>query len=350
MNQAPPLRPGIASTRWPGTIHELLASGDLPPDTPGLAQLEEEMPAGWHTIEAFGERLDQRGWPLRHDVDLACRACLREPSMPPHARAWLSAIRGWLDGTLATAGLESTRRESIAVHWGIALCDPKQSDDDALGIFDALCQGATSDDRTKFLDARRHPPVDSIAWLAVECASAAAAGWLAYHAHRGTLPMPPIHAAEAIRAVVRSGALSWLEVVDWARQLVRSKSQARPRVLVLSKPQDSEFAQELQAQLTFHGCDCECAVVKEFPIADGLAAMLGKLSDQHGVVMIVIGAMGAREVWVIRECSIRNLYPNVFAALAPGVQVPDGWKPLPGHIIESGGDLIGAVRVGMAGR
>ena len=227
MTEQAELRPGIASKRWPGAIHELLATGHLPADTPGLAALETDLPPDWHVLVQKDGLFDQQGWPLRHDAELAYRACILEPLNDTIARAHLSVVRAWLDGKTTNEALGAAWRASAAVRIGAAFAASPPSDAACLEVYEKMCPDATEADRAMFLEARRHPPAVTTAWLAVESAFLAREGWLSYYAYRGILPQPPVHAATALRAAVEARLVSWTEVVDWARELARSGSSGK---------------------------------------------------------------------------------------------------------------------------
>lgn len=216
-------RPGIASTHLPGAIHELFVTGELPPDTPGLAELAAELPPEWFMLDWGSSRIDQRGWPLRNEAVLACAAAAREPGSPAHAKGWLDVVRRWLRGDATDEELATTRDESVAVNWGSGIKDPTVSDDQALAMYQHLCPHASEQLQARFLDARRRPLADTIAWLAVEAAYAGRDGWLAYYAHRRMTPPAALHAAAVIRAVARAGGVTGAEVVRWARELVAGR-------------------------------------------------------------------------------------------------------------------------------
>lgn len=223
------LRPGIASRRLPGAVNELLASGDLPAETPALAAFERALPPEWFAFEAVGYHLDQKGWPLRNEVELALRVCAHDPALTASDRSRLSEVRRWLDGELSEDGLHAEWRISIALKHGSFFADVAVPDEECLRFFAMLCPDATDADRALFLDARRHPVPDTAAALVVACAHEARTGWLAYHVHRGLASPSALHAADVLRGVVRSGRMTWSEVVDVARSIGARDPDASPR-------------------------------------------------------------------------------------------------------------------------
>ena len=280
-------RPGLSSRRFPGAVQELIATGDLPLDTPALVALEQALPDAWFVHQAVGPRLDQQGWPLRNEVELAHRVCGRDPALTERDRAHLATVRAWLHGRI---------------------------DDDALHAA-----------------AQREPVAPSLAELVVQCAYEARTGWLAYHVHRGYASPSAVHAAEVIRRVVRAGGITWPEVVELARSLAPHEDACeceahRPgvEIFVLSDELGSDWAYDLTLSLDRPGFIAKARDVARFPIGDGLPALLGRLSHAHDVVIVVIAALGGNHAWMIAESRIRNLYPNVLLAMAPGVPLPAG--------------------------
>jgi hypothetical protein len=217
------LRPGIASRHLPGAIQELVAVGDIAPNTAGIRELAAELPASWWMMSSELGQLDQQGWPMRYDVTLACRACESLPELAAPARAELDVVRAWLSGTLPNDALVVARHAVAPLQCAVKLAELKYSEDAALGTFAALFPAATDDHRRAFLSALRQPPAATPVWQALEAAYLARDGWLAYHAHRRLASPATVAAAGAIRAVVRTGDLEWAEVVAWARELTRPR-------------------------------------------------------------------------------------------------------------------------------
>ena len=318
-------RPGLSSRRFPGAVQELIATGDLPLDTPGLDALERALPESWFMYEALAQRLDQKGWPMRNDVELAHRVGARDPALTARDRALLATVRAWLDGRCDDETLHATWRESAAVEHGSALADPRASDEECAQLFARICPDATDADRRTFLAARRDPVAPSIAPLVVQCAYEARTGWLAYHAHRSLASPSAVFAAGVIRRVVSAGGIAWSEVVELARSLVEREAH-RPgaEIIVVSDEIASDWAHALELSLDRRGFVAKGRKLARFPIGDGLPALLGILSHRYDVVVVVIGALGGNHTWMIKESAIRNLYPNVLLAMAPGVPQPSG--------------------------
>jgi hypothetical protein len=337
-------RPGLASRRLPGAVQELIATGDLPPDMPALVALTDALPHEWFACEVVGRRLDQKGWPLRNEVELACRVCQRDPLLTGRDRALLRLVRGWLARPKDEDALSACWRDVVAVQHGSALSDPSVPDEDCLRVFALICPDATEADRATFLAARRQPIAPSIAPLVVQCAYEARSGWLSYHLHRGLASPSALHAADLIRRVVRAGGITWREVVDLARELLPDgrcecdDPRAGAEVFVLSDAAASEWAYDLELSLDVPGLAPKGRELARFPIGDGLPALLGRLSHMHDVVVVVIGALGGNHTWMIKESAIRNLYPNVILALAPGVPLPEGWTSSDDWIVPAPAD------------
>jgi hypothetical protein len=217
-----PPRPGRLSRRLPGVIQELLARGKLPPDTPGLAELEAELPEQWWAILWSQGPSEQQGWPLRRDVEIAARAAARAPSLPDPLDAWLDDVRGWLDGRVDAGAFAALHGLVSAMVLGGTVAGGEDSDPQALQIFGSLYPEAGEVERRAFLQARRQPPADVAVCFVVEATHAARDGWLAYHAHRGLAAPTAILAADAVARALAAGHVTGAEVVAWARELSRA--------------------------------------------------------------------------------------------------------------------------------
>jgi len=213
----PPDRP----LRWPGVVRDLLEKGDIPPNTPGLAELEAELPRGWWRLVRDGETSKQRGWPLRHDVEIAYRAVARVPSLLAPQRSWLDEVRAWLEGPPDTAVFEDRGLFFSAMALGAMFAGVEISDAEALPLFRP---DASEVERRAFVEGRQQAPAETAVCFLVEAARAAPGGWLSYYTYRGLSSGTSVYATWAIRLMLQAGHVTGAEVVAWARELARSSA------------------------------------------------------------------------------------------------------------------------------
>lgn len=208
-------RSRAASPRLPGVVTELLKTGEIADETPGLDDLARALFPGWWRFTAEGERIDQSGWPARSDVALAYCAVQRMGACAAEG-ALLAEIGDWLAGRVDGRALEARRPEVFAKTLGASL-GRETSDDDALRCLAAMRPNAGEAERRAVLAARRLSPADHAACVLAATARKAADGWAAYHAHRGLASESAVFAAGVIRLAMRAGAVTGADVVAWAR-------------------------------------------------------------------------------------------------------------------------------------
>lgn len=212
-------------TQLPGVVRQLVEKGYLPPDTAGLAELELELPSNWWMLVNDRETCKQKGWPLRYDVEIACRAVARAPAlMAPH-NSWLAEVRAWLDRGDDTVVLEKHRTLISVMTLGSMLAVPGGSEAKALQALDALYPESGDVERRAFLQAGQQRPAETAVCFLVAAAQAAPDGWTAYHFSRGLPSGAAVQAAAAIGGLLRAGLLTGAEVVASARELAQSAGE-----------------------------------------------------------------------------------------------------------------------------
>lgn len=196
-------RAGLASQRVPGVIWQLQITDDLP-ERP-LRGLRDE----WWKFEADGERLDQIGWPVRFDAELARRACVAAPRLN-------EASRRIVDEYLIDPARPIFDRDVPQV---IAMFAGETTVEQRALLIATLFSRRTPAEQAMLarIDAG---PVEASVRHALTAHLAVEDGWLAYYVHRGLATIATTAAADALRLLLRDGQTSPETIYAWADELL----------------------------------------------------------------------------------------------------------------------------------
>ena len=200
-------REGLASMRVPGVIWQLQLTGELP-DRPISGLVDE-----WWRFESDAERhLDQIGWPLQNDAELARRACCGVGD-------WNEASRRILGRYLSVprAPIEDLDEALVT-----ALI-PDGSEADRLRLIEMLFRKVDPERQRTFARLESGPIEDPVR-AALQSHLEARDGWAAYYAHRQLAPAATMTAAKTLRALLATHRLSVDRIYEWASELATGKS------------------------------------------------------------------------------------------------------------------------------
>lgn len=189
--------------RVPGVIWQLQISGALPErPIPGL--IDE----WWRFRSDDARHLDQIGWPLQNDAELARRGCLA-------VNGWNDASRRILDRYLRDALTPIGDLDEARV---IALL-PDGPEAQRLQLIEMLF-GAVAPERRLALARLEVGPIEEPVRAALQSKLEARDGWAAYYAHRQLAPAATMTAANALRALLAAEQLTVDGIYGWACELV----------------------------------------------------------------------------------------------------------------------------------
>lgn len=193
--------------RVPGVIWQLQITGELPErPLPGL--IEE----WWRFKSDDDHHLDQIGWPLQNDAELARRACQLVSD-------WNDASRRILDRYLSQPNAPVDDLDEARV---IALL-PDGPEAQRLQLIEMLFR-AVEPARQLVLARLEVGPIEGPVRAALQSHLEARDGWAMYYVHRQIATPATMTAATALRALLAAERISVDRIYDWASELATGKS------------------------------------------------------------------------------------------------------------------------------
>lgn len=339
----------------PGVFRCLAREGLVDPHAAELRRLAERfaaVPDARNFRGAPGDRLDQIGWPVVHDLAVALAAFERLGASHPLADALLADARTLLAGSLLPdRPLERRRLRLEMLHLvahGVAVPDllpfaEQRSREPDPGLVDFLHEHGPW--------AREHPDLATALSALAGALLAARVGWFAYHAHRG-LPSSAAEASAAVvaRAIPLTGPDLVPSLIALGLELVgRPAPPTRRRVLIVTSRVSESDAALLRRAVSELDHDAQLELHGRFPTGDGSARLaldlVGRLDADHDRLLLVLAADHG-SWFVARELDrlvARAPEPHLALVARPPVRLADAQPRFRGRVLDLAGGLSPAL-------
>ncbi len=193
--------------RVPGVIWQLQVTGELP-DRPITGLIHE----WWRFASDEAQQLDQIGWPLQNDAEIARRACQLVTN-------WNDASRRILDRFLSQPNAPIDDLDEARI---IAMI-PDGPFAHRLQLIEMLFR--TLDRERQLALARLEVgPIEDPVRATLQSHLEARDGWAMYYVHRQIATPATMTAASALRALIAAQQISVDRIYDWASELATGRS------------------------------------------------------------------------------------------------------------------------------